>query len=36
MPITAFGRTCITPVGKQAYIKITLREQAPVIQFKEK
>ena len=25
-----------TPVGKDAYIKITLREGAPVIQFKEK
>lgn len=25
-----------TPVNKQAYIKITLRDQAPVIQFKEK
>jgi motility quorum-sensing regulator/GCU-specific mRNA interferase toxin len=25
-----------TPVQKQAYIKITLREHAPVIQFKEK
>lgn len=25
-----------TPVGKQAYIKITLRDQAPVVQFKEK
>ena len=25
-----------TPVGKEAYIKITLRDQAPVIQFKEK
>ena len=25
-----------TPVEKQAYIKITLREHAPVIQFKEK
>lgn len=25
-----------TPVNKQAYIKITLRELAPVIQFKEK
>lgn len=25
-----------TPVRKQAYIKITLRDAAPVIQFKEK
>ena len=25
-----------TPVNKQAYIKITLRDLAPVIQFKEK
>lgn len=25
-----------TPVGKQAYIKITLRDQVPVVQFKEK
>jgi len=25
-----------TPVGKEAYIKITLRDSAPVIQFKEK
>jgi motility quorum-sensing regulator/GCU-specific mRNA interferase toxin len=25
-----------TPVKKQAYIKITLRDAAPVIQFKEK
>jgi len=25
-----------TPVGKEAYIKITLRDRAPVIQFKEK
>jgi motility quorum-sensing regulator/GCU-specific mRNA interferase toxin len=25
-----------TPVRKEAYIKITLRESAPVIQFKEK
>jgi len=25
-----------TPVRKEAYIKITLRDQAPVIQFKEK
>lgn len=25
-----------TPLKKQAYIKITLRDQAPVIQFKEK
>ncbi|MGA2434346.1 MAG: type II toxin-antitoxin system MqsR family toxin [Bryobacteraceae bacterium] len=25
-----------TPVKKQAYIKITLRDRAPVIQFKEK
>ena len=25
-----------TPVGKEAYIKITLRDWAPVIQFKEK
>jgi motility quorum-sensing regulator / GCU-specific mRNA interferase toxin len=25
-----------TPVGKDAYIKITLRDAAPVIQFKEK
>lgn len=25
-----------TPGGKQAYIKITLRDQAPVVQFKEK
>ena len=25
-----------TPVGKVAYIKITLRDWAPVIQFKEK
>jgi motility quorum-sensing regulator/GCU-specific mRNA interferase toxin len=24
-----------TPVKKQAYIKITLRDMAPVIQFKE-
>jgi motility quorum-sensing regulator / GCU-specific mRNA interferase toxin len=26
----------MTPVGKQAYIKITMRHVAPVIQFKEK
>jgi len=26
----------MTPVRKEAYIKITLRESAPVIQFKEK
>ena len=25
-----------TPVGKYAYIKITLRDAAPVIQFKER
>ncbi len=25
-----------TPVGKEAYIKIALRETAPVIQFKER
>ena len=25
-----------TPLKKQAYIKITLRDQSPVIQFKEK
>jgi len=25
-----------TPVGREAYIKITLRDGAPVIQFKEK
>jgi motility quorum-sensing regulator/GCU-specific mRNA interferase toxin len=25
-----------TPVGRDAYIKITLRDTAPVIQFKEK
>ncbi len=25
-----------TPVRKEAYIKITLRDMAPVIQFKEK
>ena len=25
-----------TPVGKEAYIKITMRDAAPVIQFKEK
>jgi motility quorum-sensing regulator/GCU-specific mRNA interferase toxin len=25
-----------TPIRKEAYIKITLREGAPVIQFKEK
>ena len=25
-----------TPVGKQAYIKMTMRDHAPVIQFKEK
>jgi motility quorum-sensing regulator/GCU-specific mRNA interferase toxin len=25
-----------TPVGKEAYIKITMRDLAPVIQFKEK
>ena len=25
-----------TPVGKQAYIKVTMRDHAPVIQFKEK
>ncbi|MGB7556396.1 MAG: type II toxin-antitoxin system MqsR family toxin [Candidatus Korobacteraceae bacterium] len=25
-----------TPVNKRAYIKITLRDLAPVIQFKEK
>jgi motility quorum-sensing regulator / GCU-specific mRNA interferase toxin len=25
-----------TPVGKEAYVKITLRNWAPVIQFKEK
>jgi motility quorum-sensing regulator / GCU-specific mRNA interferase toxin len=25
-----------TPVGKEAYIKLTMREAAPVIQFKEK
>jgi motility quorum-sensing regulator / GCU-specific mRNA interferase toxin len=25
-----------TPVGREAYIKITLRDAAPVIQFKEK
>jgi motility quorum-sensing regulator/GCU-specific mRNA interferase toxin len=25
-----------TPVGKEAYIKITMRDEAPVIQFKEK
>ena len=25
-----------TPVKKEAYIKITLRDRAPVIQFKEK
>jgi len=25
-----------TPVNKQAYIKVTLRDLAPVIQFKEK
>jgi motility quorum-sensing regulator/GCU-specific mRNA interferase toxin len=25
-----------TPVKKQAYIKITLRDMAPVIQFKER
>jgi motility quorum-sensing regulator/GCU-specific mRNA interferase toxin len=26
----------VTPVRKEAYIKITLRDEAPVIQFKEK
>ncbi|WP_333782495.1 type II toxin-antitoxin system MqsR family toxin [Candidatus Korobacter versatilis] len=26
----------MTPAGKVAYIKITLRDNAPVIQFKEK
>jgi motility quorum-sensing regulator/GCU-specific mRNA interferase toxin len=25
-----------TPVGKTAYIKVTMRDNAPVIQFKEK
>lgn len=25
-----------TPVNKQAYIKVTLRNEVPVIQFKEK
>lgn len=25
-----------TPVGKDAYIKVTFRDRAPVIQFKEK
>lgn len=25
-----------TPVGKVAYIKMTLRDQTPVIQFKER
>jgi motility quorum-sensing regulator / GCU-specific mRNA interferase toxin len=25
-----------TPVGREAYIKITMRDAAPVIQFKEK
>lgn len=25
-----------TPVGKEAYIKVTMRDNAPVIQFKEK
>jgi motility quorum-sensing regulator / GCU-specific mRNA interferase toxin len=25
-----------TPVGKEAYIKITMRDTAPVIQFKER
>lgn len=25
-----------TPVGKAAYIKVTMRDNAPVIQFKEK
>jgi motility quorum-sensing regulator/GCU-specific mRNA interferase toxin len=25
-----------TPVGKQAHIKVTMRDVAPVIQFKEK
>ena len=25
-----------TPVGRDAYIKITLRDMAPVIQFKER
>lgn len=25
-----------TPAGKKAYIKITMRDEAPVIQFKEK
>ena len=25
-----------TPVGKEAYIKVTMRDLAPVIQFKEK
>lgn len=28
--------TAPTPVRKDAYIKITLRDNAPVIQFKEK
>lgn len=25
-----------TPIGKEAYIKITMRDSAPVIQFKER
>lgn len=25
-----------TPVGKEAYVKITMRAQTPVIQFKER
>jgi len=28
--------TAATPVRKEAYIKITLRDAAPVIQFKER
>jgi len=30
------SRTATTPPRKDAYIKITLRDAAPVIQFKEK
>ena len=39
MPTTEFGRTSITltrPANKKAYIKVTLRNEVPVIQFKEK
>ena len=31
-----YGRMAATPMKKDAYIKVTMRDTAPVIQFTEK